>query len=74
MRSQYVSMLRPGMALNKGAACLASRALNQASCPRSQSVNASKIVNKRQEDVLGLVYQLLGNANLWESFLGQRNI
>ena len=68
MRSQYVSMLLPGIALKKGAACLASRDPNQASCPRSQSVNASKIVNKRQEDVLGLVYQLLGNANPWESF------
>ena len=68
MRSQYVTMLLPGIALKKGAACLASRDPNQASCPRSQSVNASKIVNKRQEDVLGLVYQLLGNANPWESF------
>ena len=48
--------------------CLASRDPYQASCSRSQSVNASKTLNKRQEDSWSRLSQLLENANLWESF------
>ena len=39
---QFVTMLLPGTAIKKGVVCLASKDPNQASCPRSQSVNASK--------------------------------
>ena len=67
-RLQYVTMLLPGTAIKKGVVCLASRDPNQASCPRSQSVNASKTVNKRQEDKWSCLSQLLGNANLWDCF------
>ena len=61
-------IVAPWNCYQESVVCLASRDLYQASCSRSQSVNASKTLNKRQEDNWSRLSQLLGNANLWEGF------
>ena len=70
MHFAVLELLLPGIAIKKDAVCLASWDPNQVHVQVPNSVNASINLNKRQEDVLGLVYcnywgtQILGRVSL----------